>query len=301
MINRKNCLSRMFISLIAIMAIGVTFLIPKSVLAEELKSEITMSPAQDTIELKAGQSFEGSFKIYNTGDTDFEFTVSASPYSVEGEDYQQDFETKTKQTYLADWIKFEKEEYFLKVKEHVVVNYTVNVPKEIPAGGQYAVLFAETEGTSSSSIMSTKRVGMLLHARTDVNPILEGKVEAPKIPAIKFDSHLNIKQIIENTGNTDFDTTINIKAETIFGREVYNSTRPNTKVLPRSRRAIEVKWDSAPVLGLLKISLTTNFLDKTFEYSGWTLFISPIIIGAIALIIVVIVLWKYYGRKKKHF
>lgn len=303
MINQKHCFSRILMSLIAVMAIGGALILPKSALAEDgrLKNEITMSPAQDTIELTAGQSFDGSFKIYNTGDVDFDFTVSVSPYSVKGEDYEQDFETQSEQTYLTDWVKFEKEKYFLKAGEHVVVNYTVNVPKQIPAGGQYAVLFAETAGATTGSIASNKRVGMLLYAQTDVDPVLEGKTEAPKIPAIKFDSNLNIKQIVENTGNTDFEAEVSIKAKTLFGREVYGYTRPNTKVLPRSRRAIEVKWENAPVLGLFNINLTTRFLDKTFEYSGWTLFISPVIIGVTVLVVVAIILWKHYGRKKKHF
>lgn len=302
MINQKHCFSRILVGLIAVMAIGITFLTPKTALAEDqLKNEITMSPAQDTIELKAGQSFDGSFKIFNTGNVDFDFTVSVSPYSVKGESYEQDFETQSEQTYLTDWVKFAKEKYSLKAGEHVVVNYTINVPQKIPAGGQYAVLFAETDGGTTGSIVSTKRVGMLLYAKTDVDPVLDGKTETPKIPNIKFDSNLNLKQIVENTGNTDFEAEVTLKAKTLFGREVFSTTRPSVKVMPRSRRAIEIKWENAPILGLFNINLTAKFLDKTFEYNGWTLFISPIIIGVVILVVIAIILWKHYGRRKKHF
>lgn len=302
MINQKHCFSRTFISLIVLMTIGAMLLLPKSVLADNgKKNEITMSPAQDNIELKAGQSFDGSFKIYNTGDEDFEFTVSASPYSVKGEEYQQDFETQSEQTYLVDWIEFAQEKYFLKAKENVEVKYTVDVPKQIPAGGQYAVLFAETAGGTTGAILSNKRVGMLLYAKTDANPILEGHAEVPQIPKIKFDSNLSVKQIIENTGNTDFEAETTIKASTLLGREVYSFTRRDTKIMPRSRRAVEVKWEGAPIMGLFNVNITTKFLDKTFEHSGWVLFISPIIMGAIALVIVALILWKHYGWKKKNF
>ena len=300
MINQKHCFSRIFISLIAVLAMGVS-LLSRPAWAQQPKNEITMSPASSTIELKAGQSFDGSFKIYNTGDVDFDFTVSASPYSVKGEDYEQDFETKSEQTYLSDWVKFEQDEYFVKTKEHVVVNYHIAVPKEIPAGGQYAVLFAETAGGTSGSIMSTKRVGTLLYARTDGKNIDEGTAEAPKIPKIKFNSNLLVKQIIANSGNTDFESETTIKATTLFGREVFSDTRSNVRILPKSRRAVEMTWDNAPLLGILNINLTTKFLGETFEYSGWTFFISPIIIGAVVLVVVALILWKYYGRQKKHF
>ncbi len=313
MVNNKRNFGRKLINLAVVLAIGLLALFfQTNALAEDKKHEILLSPASDTIDLKAGQTFEGKFKVYNTGDIDFDFNVSASPYSVKNEDYDQDFNQQTDQTQLSDWVEFEQVDYFIKAGESVDVKYKVDVPKDIPAGGQYAVLFAETAlNSEGSSIKANQRVGILLYAHTDGKTVLEGNADQPKIPKIKFDSNLVVKQLIENTGNTDFDATVQMTVKTLFGKEIeinLNSpdgkqlhNREGIKVLPKSRRAIEVKWQSAPLFGLYKVNISTKFLDKTSESDGWVLFISPIIIAIIALAIIMIIIWSRYGKPKQNY
>lgn len=302
MTERKNCFAKKILTGLLLMTGFLGILKSQPALADDTpRSEITMSPAKSVIELEAGQSFDGSFKIYNNGNVDFEFSVYASPYSIDEDSCGQNFTIKTDRTQLSDWVKFAQDKYNLKAGENITVNYSVTVPNDIPDGGQYAVLFAETAGAQGGSISSRTRVGMLLHAHTNGETILEGEADKVEISKIKFNDQLSINQTIKNTGNTDFPVDATLEVKNIFGATIHSDEIRDSRILPKTTCGVQIIWKNAPIFGLFNIKMTTRFLDKTSENSGWTLFISPIVIGVLALVVLAIILWKHYGKTKRHY
>lgn len=295
--NRLNYRIKLWI---AILALLVSFLPSSKILAKEGDSSITLSPAKTTLSLKAGEMVKGSYKIFNTGAIDFEFKAYAKPFSPKA-GCGQDFETKSEQTQLADWVKFKNDTYRVKANQNVTVEYEVQVPKDIPDGGQYAVIFNETKAGSGASILSSQRVGMLIYATTNGKTILKGALGEVKIDAIKLDKILSVQLPITNSGNTDFTTESVMEIKNLFGKTVDVIEQKGLRVLPKSDCGVRLRWDRAPIFGLFKVKITSKFLDKEFKKESWVFFISPIVIGALVLLILIFALWRHYGKQKKHY
>jgi hypothetical protein len=224
---------------------------------------ITVSPAKSALELNPGDNYIGKFKIINTGAKSFDFKLSVSPYSVVDVNYEQDMDNDKPRTQISRWITFEQDEYYLEAGDSIDIKYTVKVPADAPAGGQYAVILASTagksKGTETSSIDTVQRVGMLVYSTVQGNTREAGKVKQLDIPTWYFNPPLQVRSLVANTGNVDFNASYNLTIKTLFGREVFTKSEEHS-ILPDTERSVVLVWDKAPAIGIFKVTETVTVL-----------------------------------------
>lgn len=268
------------------------------VLADEQKDlGLVLSPADAHLEIKANQSYAKNFKIRNSSSDEIHFKVYAAPYSVSGSNYEQNFAKETNYTQLSRWISFEQTEYALKANEEVNITYNVKTPNSIPAGGQYAAIFAETytDENESSGVVINRRVGQLFYAKGDGETKEKAEILHNQINFLQTSQPLKATSQVKNGGNTDFSANIKLEVSGILGGKTYENTASHL-ILPETEREMIITWDNAPFLGIFNVKQTITALGETSEQSGLVFVCSPEAFLVILAVLLGFVAWKIYNR-----
>ncbi len=270
-------------------------------------TSISLMPVSKVLSLSAHSEYEDAITVNNDGDEEIEIEVFAAPYSYvysEAERmYKLGFNTETNFTQIVRWISFQKSdgewdkrvEYKIPAHESVSVKYKIATPESIPAGGQYAVIFAHTlTGViSASGIKTEASPGMVLFGRST-----EGEVKvAAQISDMKTQygpfgddtqkSYFYGSAKVKNDGNVDFNAVGTLKVEPILGFGSYEtpSNKGRVSVIPEAELEVSDKWEESPAFGLYKATWTVKAGEQT-ETVESIVFVNPIL----AIIIVIIVL-----------
>lgn len=262
------------------------------------RESITLSPVSKHYQLKAGETFVDELTIINDGDTTYDFTVYAQPYSVNGENYDPDFVNDRENTDVHKWIKPEKPQYRLMPGESIKVRYTIAVPSGARPGGHFGALFAETQpaGTAEgNSVARKKRVGTIIYATVEGQYRIGGLLKGISIPRLQLKTPLVTEARVANTGNTNFKTDLSVAVADLFGNVKYTDTKAY-QVLPETTRKMSLEWAKAPSFGLFKVSVTTKFLDEKVTKEGYVL-VAPL--GTYLAVAVVLLAGVVYLVKRR--
>lgn len=264
----------------AALAVAVFALLPFSASAVESESRpnnaITVSPTSQQISLEAGSTVTETFKVINTGQTVFEYSVYGSTYSVEGLEYDPNYSDETVRGGAYKWLTFEKSEGLLNPGEEDEITYTLNPPADAPLGGNYGVIFVETQpqgDAENQEILRKKRVGMVLRTNIEGDSKFEGDVIRTSLPWIQFSTPLTATFDVQNTGNVDFDVGSTITIRDLFGNEKFRSDKNNV-VYPDTTRRIVYEWNDANWFGIYKVDLAGTYINQDFSQSRYV-FVTP--------------------------
>ncbi len=272
------------------------------VFAEEEAPEygIEMSPTKvDLGDLKPGDSVKGNFTIKNTGKKPSNYKITVEPYGVDGDDYIATFDKKTKFNDIVDWTTFSSEEGSLEPGESKDITFTVSVPDDVPAGGQYGAIVAENsaekgESSEGASIDIGRRVALIYYANVAGQTRNTANVEENKIPGILFNPPISATSVIENTGNTHAEAEYVLQVFPLFSdEEVYtNEEDPDKRlILPETRRFNTISWDGAPHLGIFRVKQTITVFGESSTASK-IVFLCPIwLLFVVLLVIFCIIFW----------
>lgn len=265
-------------------------------------SAITISPTREKLALNPGESHDGSFEVFNSGNSPVEFRVYASPYQISDIDYENpDFETEAPRTQISRWVTLNSETVTLEANELAQIPYRIEVPSDVPAGGQYAALFVETQVTDEkdSSVTVKSRAGMLLYVTVNGDTREAGEITDEQMPWWQPNAPISGSTTVQNTGNTDFFVSSRFQVNTLFGSEKFEFSR-QSPVLPETSRRITLEWpDSTP--GIYQVTTTTTFLDEEQVTTRWV-FVIPlgVLLGTIiGLALVVGILWLLRRSRKQ--
>ncbi len=302
--------------------IGSVFCFSGNVLAEGESNEtdeiikaatsISISPVNKVLKLEAKKVYEDSFVVTNNGENEMEFEVYASPYSYtysedEGE-YKLGFSKENSFTQIVRWVTFKdksgnyvKNPHFKAApKESVKVTYRVTTPSDIPGGGQYAVIFAHTlsSSTTSSGIKTEASPGLILYGRANGEATLESEVKDLKIgQGLKVEEEektiINGYARVKNNGNVDFMAYGKLRVDGIFGINYYEtpSTQGLVSVIPEVELPVTDKWEKTPYFGIFKVTWTVSAADKTETVSKIVMLLPAPIIITIILLLTIITIW----------
>ncbi len=263
------------------------------------RESITLSPVSKHYQLKAGETIVDELTIINDGDTAYEFTVYAQPYSVSSENYDPDFVNDRDNTDAYKWIKAEKSRYRLAAGESIKVKYTITVPSGARPGGHFGAIFAETqpaETAGANSVARKKRVGAIVYATVDGRYRTGGSLRDISIPRLQLKTPLLTETRVENTGNTNFETDLKLTVADLFGNVKYTDTKAY-QVLPETTRKMSLVWVQAPTFGLFKVSVSAKFLDENVTKEGYVL-LAPL--GAqLAVVGVLFAAIVYFVHKRR--
>lgn len=226
---------------------------------------IQVSPVSNQVILESGKTKEYSMTIRNSGSSDFTYHLYTTPYYVADENYNIDFSTETNRTQVSRWIKFYQDDklvdrptFSIKSGETQLVKYVVQTPENIPTGGQYAAVFAETDANkgddsnSGSGIRTASRVGMIIYGRTSGETSEESSITDYNVPGFLVSGNISATSKVKNSGNTDFEVEYNLKVSSILGAELYTK-RANYSVLPDTERRVNLEWADTPFMGIFKV------------------------------------------------
>ncbi|MBQ6375548.1 hypothetical protein IJJ37_01270 [Candidatus Saccharibacteria bacterium] len=289
---------------------------------EEAATSISISPVSKVLELKPDTVYDDFFKITNNSKNPLKFEAYASPYSYTYSDtddeYQLGFNHENTYTQITRWITFRDAEgnyvknpkFVAEGGETVEVHYRVSTPSSIPAGGQYAVLFAHTlsDTTEVSGIKTEASPGLVLYGRSNGETITTSEISDVELSqTLKVGdtskSIINGSAKIKNTGNVDFMAYGTLRVTGIFGRTYYETPANQGKlsVIPESELVLSDSWDDTPYFGLFNATWTVTVSEEEPQIVTRTILIlpTPIIILMILLLTIIIIWIIILIRKRK--
>lgn len=277
-----------------------------SVFAGE-KQSFEVSPGKDSINLDPGTTYENTIQVHNNGNIPIHVDAGILPYHVNNHTYEPIYE-QTKYTEITKWITLSTESFDLNPDETIFVGYSVTVPEDVPAGGQYAIIAFDSVSvaTENSTVEAIQRIGVIVNAEISGDTRMSGEIVEQKIEAFKFQPPITASVSVSNNGNVNSTVSSVMKIFNYFdGSEVYtNASNPTVNdVYPDTIRDITMAWDSSPKLGIFNVVLTTSYLNDISTITK-TVFICPLWLIIVVLIIIfafiIIIIAKIRKRQKIH-
>lgn len=269
----------------------------------EYRLQVTPSFEEIDKSLKPGGTYTGKFKIQNTGSKEFRYEIDFSPYSIVDEKYNIDSETESDYTQLSKWITVDKNSGSIEADGSVDVEYTISVPRDVAAGGQYALinvkmLTDDGDQVEGSAFKVTKQVGFRVLASINGTTRKTGSISDNKVPGFIFNPPITATSVVSNTGNIHAKAKYILQVFPLFGdEEVYtNEENPvELTILPETRRYNELSWDGAPHLGIFRVRQTVKIFDEV-SVTEKLVFLCPIWFLFIVLLLIFCVIFWVVSR-----
>ncbi len=268
----------------------------------ESSSWIQVTPVSARVVLRPGTELDYSLIVSNVGTDSFNFTVYAAPYTIVDEDYNVSFSNETNRSQIVRWIKFINDDGSLTdtYKGSVApgakksVNYRVTVPNDIPAGGQYATIFAQTEPSdtesNTSGLKTVSRIGMVVYGRTEGETDEAAEITEYHLPGFLTNGPVKASSVVKNSGNTDIEARYSYTVSSIVGGELYKEETAYN-ILPDTSRRQEFTWENTQPMGIFNVTYRVEALGEIREESH-LLVILPIYMIVIAIILLtVLTIW----------
>lgn len=280
---------------------------------------MTISPPIDKIVLTPGETFEGSIRVSNsaTAEKDLKYSVSIGSFSLRkdenGEtDYNYtDVDTVTSYNQIMNWIVLGKESGTVAPNSYDIIPYTVVVPEDAPAGGQYASIlirndnYMEKQENEGVAIQSVVEFAVSILARVDGDTRNEGAILENNIPTFILSNNLQTTSMVKNDGNVHTDASYVLQVWPMFSDEEIctNEEEAATSLIMPGTERFHTESCNLPAFGLFRVKQTvsifgeTSIMEKTIIVCPiWLLFI---VIFAIAALIIWLVMRAKARRQKE--
>lgn len=253
----------------------------------------SITPMSQNIHLSAGQVYTGSIKISNPANAanDFHYKIEVSPYGVIGEEYTADLITEYDRSQIVKWIKIEEPTGVLEPNETKEVEFTITVPENAPAGGQYAALLVSSADNNVSNngitINNVFEMASLIYANVTGKMVHEGEVSEILVPGFITNTPITTNTIVKNNGNSHEFAEIAIEVKNLFNETVYpvsgESGITSEIIMPETTRLITRNINDVSPLGVYHVTETVNYLGQdTVAYK--TVMVCPIWFMALAIV-----------------
>ena len=303
-----------------LVSIGSIFTLIMGPLASGVYAEergITMSPMNQRVVLNAGEKYTGSFTISNpvNNSEEIKYQIVVRPFYVD-DNYNVYYEETEGLNQIVDWTTVDIDSGVLPVGEVQKIHFTIDVPKDAPAGGQYAAITAvaiDEKNTKDdaenvgATIGQNMAIAHIIYAEVAGTTRRSGEIIDTNIPSFLLDGNISAESTIKNTGNTHGTATYKLQIFPLFSsEEVYtNEETPQTKtILPNRTLTNKSTWDQTPAMGIFNVKYTVEFEGVTTEVSKlvikcplWLLFVILFVI--IALIIWIVIRIRTHKKSGK--
>ncbi len=279
---------------------------------------LQISPVAKRFQLDPKAELTDKVNVDNIGSKKFKFRVYATPYTIANEAYEVNFEKETNRTQISRWISFNQNTSAKKDSEKVWKNevtfelepngrqeieYKINVPKDIPAGGQYATIFAESipeDSISATGVRTVSRVGMILYGTTSGETVEKAELKNFTMKSILNSGKISAEVDIANSGNTDFSAKIAMKIDKIIGGTVAEIDAPYQIIPDSPDRHAVLEWEDTPMFGIFKVKTTITALDQKIEEEKIVLVLPIFIIIIMLVLLTIIIAWLIILIRKRH-
>lgn len=290
--------------------------------ATESRSALEITPSGAKLTLTAGETLEGNagncpvgadgcaINVKNIGTGPVRFRVYMTPYVVKGEENELSFsdDENSSRAQLVKWITVQNKEgeyvteteFAAEPGESVKIPYRVAVPEEMPAGSQYAVIWAQIiNDGGGGGIETVGQVGAVLSGRSSEGVLETAEISDYDFTKFTFGGPLHASATVKNTGNVDFPVNYTYTAKTLFGKELYKK-EDFTAAYPDTTYHINLDWEETPFLGIFQVEWKVVAADMDRTESAVVVIMPIIVMIVVILLLTVIIVWIIIiSRKRK--
>lgn len=278
----------------------------------------TVLPMSQRFSLEPGKTYSGKVTVVNPADAteNFKYKVGVSPYGVMGEDYTADLTTDYTRSAISKWIKIAEPTGELKPNETRDVEFTITVPNDAPAGGQYAAITItsdnEQAATSGVAVQNVFEMASIVYARVAGETKHEGEILENNVPGFSTTVPVTLSALISNNGNVHEDATFVISVSDAFtGRVILPTEEDDGQyseiIMPETTRKIERNVSNLPAVGVVRVKQVIYYNGDVSEVSK-DIWICPIwfmalvaatIISIVVAIVMIVKKHRKGGKKAK--
>lgn len=277
-------------------------------------NSFTILPMSQRFSLEPGEVYTGKVTVVNPADAteNFAYKVSVTPYSVIGRDYTVDLATENNRSMITKWIKIDEPTGEIAPNESKDVEFTITVPEDVPAGGQYAAITVASDDSLESNegvaVQNVFEMASIIYGSVAGETKRGGDILENYVPGFSAVVPVKLRAVLQNEGNIHEDATFIIQVSNAFNGTVILPTEGddgiyNEVVMPETTRDVERNVSNLPSIGVMKISQTIYYNGKV-ETKEKNVIICPIwflalVLLTLASIITAIVMTVKRHKKKK--
>ena len=269
---------------------------------------ITLSPLNQKIVLTPGETYQGSFRISNqaANTEDVKYKITIEPFHVD-DNYDIKYENNGDMNQMVDWIKINDSiEGNISPNEGKDIHYSVDVPKDAPAGGQYAAIKITSvpQGEDLEGGLNLKvSYGMayIMYGEIAGTTERKGEITDISVPSFMFDGKISGTSSVKNTGNVHGEAINKLQVFPLFSNEeVYsNVEKPENRIiLPGTTRTNVTTWEETPSVGIFNVVYNVEFEGVTKEVKKMVI-ICPIWLLVIIIAIILLLIFFIFAKSKK--
>ena len=276
-----------------------------------------ISPPVEKIILMPGEVYNGSIDVSNpsTASKDLKYSVSVGSFGFRDDengntDYNNtDVDTITGYNQMMEWITLGKESGSVAPGTTDAVSYTVTVPEDAPAGGQYAsIIFRDETGKDDGNnegiaIENVVEFAASILAEVAGETREEGIIIDNNVPSFLLSNQLEATSMVRNEGNVHTDAEYTLQVWPLFSDEEICTNEENSEtsiIMPETERYNTQTCD-LPAIGVFKAKQTVKIFGETSVVERmvivcpiWLMFIIIFVIFALIFYFVA----KVKARKK---
>lgn len=281
-------------------------------------NSMTVSPPYQKIILTPGEEYKNTISVFNSSNStrDLKYAIEIGSFSQSRNDTTNDdygsmnHINKTSYNQIMDWIELDDTGGRLAPGETRTVGYTIRVPQDAPAGGQYATILVADEtikgqpDAGNITIDQTYQFASIIYAQVAGEMKEEGEISSNSMPSFLLNGPLTAESMVKNNGNVHTDAEYILQVTPIFGGDDFcnNEEKPETSlILPETERYHAQSCD-LPSVGIFKAKQVVKIFGETSIVER-TVIICPLwLLFLILFVIIAIVIWivmKVRGSKKR--
>lgn len=227
---------------------------------QRIKYLLNVTPAIINFELVKGQIQTFELTVENFLDRPMGIRTTLEPFT-----YPDQSSDHLKESPILDWADVSSSEFIIDAQSKETITVTINVPRDAPIGGQYAVLFLTPFYSQEAELeipTVLSKVGVLLigsYGQTDY-VYLKENVQIPtfSFPLITDKKEVNTNLRVHNDYFNHFTGKPFIKIAQILGEE--NEIELEEKnILPKTERAWQQNIDIEPNFPLALYAADLSF------------------------------------------
>ncbi|MBQ2622703.1 hypothetical protein IJG12_00015 [Candidatus Saccharibacteria bacterium] len=267
---------------------------------------MTISPPRQDIVLVPGEVYEGTLLVSNSANAskDLKYSATIGSFGLDKDengntDYNStDVDTITEYNQIMEWMKLDKDHGSVAPNSTDTITFTITVPEDAPAGGQYATIIVQDDTEKDSGaegnivIENVVRFAASIIANVAGETRNEGAILENNIPAFMFNNKLAATSTVQNTGNVHTKASYVLQVWPLIGDEEIctNEEKPTEHTVMPGTERINAEECNLPMIGIFRVKQTVKIFGETSVAERmvvvcplWLLFI--IIFAIVALVI----------------
>lgn len=266
------------------------------------EDSIGITPMYQNMVLVPGEKVQGTFGIYNPGTNTktSELKIFVEPF-WQDENNDVDFINNEDYSQIVDWITIEETDYTVKPNERKEVIFTIDVPENAPAGGQYAAFIVQNQAKSGNPMITQVfQMAHLVYAEVAGQTVRGGEISSLQLPRFLFGGKIAAGATIKNNGNVHANTLHTLKIRSLFGDEELFSNEESPQksiVMPGATRYTGIVWDDTPSIGVFRVVYTVEFEGVKKELEKIVI-VCPLWLLIVILLLIATIVFRFITGSK---